>query len=167
MPVQRLLAALTRQSEIHEALFELAGKKRMALVRDDVNEVSALSGKEAKLIRAIQECLSEQSAATNEFFRDKGYQPTRAINVTELSRMITDPALKAQLLSARDKLASIVAKLKQANELNQQLIEQSLAFINYTIDLVVGPDDEPTYHNPAQQRDKLGQHRAGYFDSRA
>jgi len=167
MSVQRLVAALEKLKDIHEELIALADRKREALVRNAVDDVSAIVSKENKLVRAIDEQLREQTEATNGFFRAKGFQPTRAITVTELSRMVTDPKEKGALLAARDRLSETVAALKKKNELNQQLIEQSLAFINYSIDLVIGPDDEPTYRNPAYQKDNPGQQRAGFFDSRA
>lgn len=166
MPVQRLIVAMERLRDIHEELSGLADRKREALVHNVVDEVSAIASKETKLVRAIGELLQEQVDATNDFFRTKGFQPTRAITVTELSRMVTDPKEKESLLAARDRLTRTITTLKTKNELNQQLIEQSLAFINYSIDLVLGPDEEPMYRNPAQQRPS-GLKRSGYFDSKA
>ncbi|HZG78000.1 MAG TPA: flagellar protein FlgN [Paenibacillus sp.] len=166
MFVQRLIAALEKLKDIHEELIGLAERKREALVKNAVEEVSAIAGKENKLVRAIEEQLAEQADATNGFFRAKGFQPTRAVTVTELSRMVTDPKEKEALLAARDRLSETVAVLKKKNDLNQQLIEQSLAFINYSIDLVIGPDDEPMYRNPNQQQ-AYGTKRSGYFDSKA
>jgi flagellar biosynthesis/type III secretory pathway chaperone len=166
LPVQQLIAALEKQRAFHEELVDLAERKREALIRNGVDEVSAIVNRETKLMRAVEELLRQQSDATNAFFRAKGFQPTRAITVTELARMVTDPEEKEALQSARDRLSEIIAALKKKNELNQQLIEQSLAFINYSIDLAVGPEDEPTYQNPAYQKDKQGQQRAGFFDSR-
>jgi flagellar biosynthesis/type III secretory pathway chaperone len=166
LPVQRLIAALEQLTIIHEELVDLAERKRQALVRNVVDEVSALVNRETKLMRAMEEQLREQSEATSGFFRAKGFQPTRAITVTELARMVTDPSEKEALLSARDRLSAVIASLKKKNDLNQQLIEQSLAIINYSIDLVVGPDDEPTYKNPMATSQGAAK-RAGYFDSRA
>jgi flagellar biosynthesis/type III secretory pathway chaperone len=166
LPVQRLIAALEKLTDIHEELIGLADRKREALVRNVADEVSAVTNREAKLMRTVDELLQEQSAATNDFFRLKGFQPTRAITATELSRLVTDPSEKEALLASRDRLTRVVAQLKKANELNQQLIQQSLAFINYSLDIIVGPDDGPTYGNPANQQFKTGK-RTGYFDSRA
>lgn len=166
MPVQRLIALLEKLTEVHEELAGLADLKRDALVRNASDEVSAVTNKETKLARVIEEQVREQADATNAFFRAKGFTPTRAVNVTELSRMVTDPAEKEALIAARDRLVAAIAALKEKNELNQQLIEQSLAYINYSIDLVVGPDEEPVYQNPKANRYSSGK-GAGYFDSRA
>lgn len=166
MSVERLIDALNQLDVIHGTLIELADRKREALVRNDTTEVSGITNKETKLSREIEDLLREQTAATNEFFRAKGFQPTRAITVTELARMVTDLVQKEALLNARDRLAAKVAVLQKKNELNQQLIEQSLAIINYSIDLILGPDEEPIYRNPAAIPPN-GLKRSGYFDSKA
>ncbi len=166
MSVQRLIDALNRMIELHTELLSLADRKRQAIVMDAVDEVSAITNKETKLMRGIDEALREQVDATNDFFRARGFQTTRQVTVTELSRVITDPAEKDALLASRDRLFELVALLKQKNELNQQLMKQSLAFINYFIDAVIGPDDEPVYRNPATQKPTTKK-RSGFFDSKA
>lgn len=166
VPVQRLIAVLEKLSGIHEELIGLADRKREALIHNQVDEVSAIVNKETKLMRTVGECLQEQQSATVDFFRTKGFQPTREVTVTELSRIVTDPKEKEALLTARDQLTKAIGMLQKKNELNQQLIEQSLAFINYSIDVVLGPDEEPTYRNPASRSYDTGK-RSGYFDSRA
>ncbi|MNY67586.1 hypothetical protein D3C86_2052050 [compost metagenome] len=56
-------------------------------------------------------------------------------------------------------------RLKKANELNQKLIEQSLTFIDYSLDLLVGrPNQEFTYHHPADKG--YTSNRSGLFDAR-
>jgi len=166
MFVQRLISVLERLDEIHEQLSGLADRKREALVRNDAQEVSAATAKENQLIKTVEELLAEKKETTNAFFRSRGFQPVREITVTELSRLVTDPGVKEALLAARDRLTATAEKLKRKNELNQQLLEQSLGFINYSLDVLIGPDDEPMYHNPLNQP-KAGMQRTGYFDSKA
>lgn len=166
VPIQRLIAVLEKQCSIHQELLEWADRKREALIHNRVDEVSSIVNKESKLMRTVSECLREQQEATAAFFRTKGFQPTREVTVTELSRIVTEPKEKEALLQARDRLNGIIAELRKKNEVNQQLIEQSLAFINYSIDVMLGPDEEPTYRNPAAP-DYGTPKRSGYFDSKA
>lgn len=56
--------------------------------------------------------------------------------------------------------------MKSVNNFNQELIEQSLSFINYTVDLVLGaPEDDVIYQNPNQQT--YGTKRLSVFDTKA
>lgn len=165
LPIQQLIGVLDRLGEAHVTLLELAERKKEALIRNDVDEVSAIVNKETRMSRMVDELLQEQAAATNAFFQSRGLQPTRAVTVTELSRLVFDPEEKKSLIAARDRLAGIIERLKNVNELNQQLIEQSLSFINYSLDLVLGPEEEPVYRNPLNQQGS--KQRLGYFDSKA
>jgi len=166
MPVQRLIEVMGKLNDTHEELVGLAERKRDALIKNQVDEVSAITNKETRLMRMVGELLQEQQAATVDFFRTKGFQPTREVTVTELSRIVTDPKQKEALLAARDRLTEAIQILKKKNDLNQQLIEQSLEFINYSMNLVLGPDEEPTYKNPASRSYDTTK-RSGFFDSRA
>ncbi|WP_199616762.1 flagellar protein FlgN [Paenibacillus alkalitolerans] len=166
MPVQQLIGILGRLAEAHEALLDLAEQKKAALIHNEVDKVSATVNKETKIMRSVDDLLKEQADSTNAFFRSRGLQPARAISVTELSRLVFEPDAKEALLSARDRLTSNIERLAAANQLNQQLIQQSLAFVNYSIDLVLGPDEEPVYRNPASNNSSPTK-RAGYFDSKA
>lgn len=166
MSAKDLIHVLERQLDIHEELLALAERKSAALVRDDANEVSAIVNKESKLIRIVDDLVKEQQEATNAFFRAKGFQPTRAITVTELARMVTEPTEKAELLNARDRLTAAIERLKLANEHNRQLILQSLSFINLSVDLIMGPsEDDAIYHRPSQPTISTG--RPGMFDRKA
>ncbi|HZG87386.1 flagellar protein FlgN [Paenibacillus sp.] len=166
MTVAQLLSVLERMTETHEELIALAEQKKEALIRNNVDEVSAIVNRETRAVKVVDTLLKEQADATNAFFRARGFQTTRAVTVTELSRMVTDPQEKKRLLDARDRLTAAIAQLKTKNELNQKLIEQSISYINYTLDLVLGPDEEPIYHNPASQATG-GAKRMSYFDSKA
>ncbi|MNP70174.1 FlgN protein [compost metagenome] len=73
---------------------------------------------------------------------------------------------KQALIQAQTQLLEVLEKLREANKLNQELAKQSLAFIDYSLNLLVGAEDEAVYHNPHQQTPGYGK-RSGFFDSRA
>jgi hypothetical protein len=55
------------------------------------------------------------------------------------------------LTSYREELIRIVSELRSANELNQQLLEQSLSFVNMSLDLLTdSPEDDFIYKKPTQ-----------------
>lgn len=164
--IQRLIEAIDGLIGVHEELLTLAEQKRVVLVRNEVNELSAIVNKENKLVRSIDGLLREQTDATNQFFREKGFQPTRSVTAAELSRMVTDLKQKSVLDASRVRLMKLVTELKRKNDLNQQLIQQSLAFIDYSINLMVGTEEEPTYAKPSTASPRHGG-QTGYFDSKA
>lgn len=55
-------------------------------------------------------------------------------------------------MDAQKQLLGTIRDLREKNQLNQQLIEHSIKYIDYSLDLVAGPPiDEVVYHNPQQQ----------------
>lgn len=94
-----------------------------------------------------------------------GIRSNLNLNLTELSRLVFDPEDKLRLLQIQQKLSDTVRRLKKANELNQKLIEQSLTFIDYSLDLLVGrPNQDFTYHHPSDKGNSAA--RPGLFDTR-
>jgi flagellar biosynthesis/type III secretory pathway chaperone len=85
--------------------------------------------------------------------------------VGDLIKLVKAEDEKA-LADKQKQLLETIEKLRELNQLNQKLIEQSLAFIEYSMDLVLGPsEDNATYQNPVHQQQ--GVKRRGMFDSRA
>lgn len=55
-----------------------------------------------------------------------------------------------ELLAVQNQLINQIKQLKEVNELNQQLIEQSLQFVNLSIDMILPEPQEITYNKRTQ-----------------
>ena len=86
-------------------------------------------------------------------------------SLLEIANQATS-ADRAQLLQTREELLEVIAELKAHNELNQQLIHQSLQFINFSKSLVVPQQKDFNYGPPAGKKTKPGQ-STGMFNSKA
>ena len=150
----------------HDSLLELSEQKVPVLVGNKVEELNRIVHKEAQLVRQLVECENRRVEAVNHFLISKGFRPTANITMNEIIKLIFHQEDKETAVRLQGELLSRMQKLKVLNEKNGQLIEQSLAFIEYSLDLVVGqPDDDTVYHNPANKAS--GSKRNSYFDTRA
>jgi len=168
--VQAVLQQLNDLIGLHERLLELSREKRSVLVGNAVDELTRLTNAERRLIGQIEESERELFAAARAFLQDKGVRPTARPAMTELIRYTFHAGERAELIAARAKLNELINRLKEANELNQQLIRQSLDFIRFSIDLLSGaPEDDLMYQNPQHQEEKqAGSYpNRNYFDARA
>ena len=130
-----------------------------------MNHLNLIVNKESKLVRHIDELDKQRFNEISKYLISRGYKPNPQITVSDLIRLIFKAEEKQALLHAHKQLMVVLEKLKQMNISNQQLIQQSLSFIDYSIDLVLGPsDDDIVYRNPSQQKSDK---RAGMFDRRA
>lgn len=166
MSIQPLLETMDKLQEAHEALFELARDKKRVLISNDVDQLNIIVNKESKWVRAIAEENKQRAQIIGAYLISRGYNPNPLITVSDLIKVIFKAEEKQALSQAQLKLLATIKKLKETNGFNQQLIEQSLSFINYTVDLVLGaPEDDVVYQNPNQQ--VYGSKRLGLFDTKA
>jgi flagellar biosynthesis/type III secretory pathway chaperone len=165
LAIQELVQTLHEMTDIHRQLLELAQIKKDIIVRNQVDQLNAIVNKEAKLIRTIGELEEKRAFETDRYLLGKGYRPNPAITVSDLVRIIFKADEKQALTQAQTELMKVMEELKAANKLNQDLTKQSLAFIDYSLNILVGAEDEATYQNPQHQQSLYK--RSGFFDSRA
>ncbi|MDQ0918575.1 flagellar protein FlgN [Paenibacillus sp. V4I5] len=166
MSIQPLLETMDKLQEAHEALLELAKGKTQVLVSNDIDQLNMIVNRENKWVRAIAEANQQRIQIIGSYLISRGYNPNPKITVNDLIKVIFNAQEKQALSQAQQLLLTTIKELKECNIINQQLIEQSLSFINYSIDLVLGaPEDDVVYQNPHQQAN--GPKRLGVFDTKA
>lgn len=166
MSVHEVTQTLEQLIALHEQLLELGETKRQVLIRNDVDELTRITNRESKLGKEIDGVNQLRLEATARFLQGKGYRMNPSVTVSDLTKLVFNAEEKNALVSVQRSLTDCLNRLREQNDLNQKLIEQSLSFINYSIDLVSGPEDEAIYRNPGLQQGQSGK-RSGYFDTRA
>jgi glycine betaine/choline ABC-type transport system substrate-binding protein len=140
--------------------------KKEAIIKDDINSLIQIMNQESRMMKRIAALEEERIAACQAFLREKGIKSSLNLNITELSRLVFDPEEKQSLLQTQASLSKTLNELKLINDLNQKLIEQSLNFINYSVDLLgASPMQEITYAPPTHK--PTGSKASGFFDTRA
>ncbi|OKP85571.1 MULTISPECIES: flagellar protein FlgN [Paenibacillus] len=165
MPLTTLLELLERLDEAHIQMLDLAAFKKQTIMDNKVDGLIDILNRESKLMKLIEQLEEQRAQAAYAFLQGVGIRSNLNLNLSELSRLVFDPEDKSRLLHIQQKLSGTLRRLKQANELNQKLIEQSLTFIDYSLDLLVGrPNQDFTYHHPSDKGS--GSTRPGLFDAR-
>lgn len=165
MSIQPLITIIEKLLEAHETLLELSNEKIKIIVTNDIDRLNLIVNKESKLVRHIGELDQQRFQEISKYLISRGYNPNPQITVSDLIRLIFKAEEKQALLNAHNLLMAQLENLRQVNKSNKQLIQQSLSFIDYSIDLVMGPSEEDVvYRNPSQQKSDK---RLGMFDRRA
>lgn len=166
MSFEAVLQTMSELNDVHLTLLELAEQKKHALIHNQVEQLTQIVTKENKLLKRIGELDQQRVEAIGNFLIEKGYKPNPRVTVSDLTKIIFNAEEKRTLVDSQKQLLATIRKLREYNELNQQMIEQSLAFINYSIDIMSGSDgDELIYSNPNQTSSGSG--RKGLFDAKA
>lgn len=165
MSIQVLVHIMEQLLETHESLLELSEEKTQLLVKNDVEQLNYIVNKERKLVKQIAELDQQRFMEVGKYLISRGYNPNPKVTVSDLIKLIFKAEEKQALMQAHSNLMPVLVRLQLINKTNQQLIEHSLSFIDYSIDLVLGPSEESViYRNPSQQKSDS---RVGIFDTRA
>jgi flagellar biosynthesis/type III secretory pathway chaperone len=166
MSVQGLIDTMDKLNQVHLALLELSEQKTAVLVQNEVDKLNQIVNKETNLIKQISQLDLQRIQDIRDFLIQKDYKPNPNITVADLIKLVVKAEDKKSLMDAQKVLLETIDKLKDLNQLNHKLIEHSLAFIDYSMDLLLGPpENEVVYQNPTHQQQ--GIKRNGMFDSRA
>lgn len=169
MAVNAILTHMRDLLSLHRLLLEISTSKRQALVDNQVNELAGLVHKESRLMKQITETQQEWRKAVSQLLISQGKLPKSSLTLADIAQWITPEDSRRELLALQEQLLDLIQELKQQNTRNQQLIEQSLDYINYSIDLVSGGgSQEVVYDNPAASgKARSAADRAYNFDTRA
>lgn len=147
----------------HEAVHELADEKTTCLTKGDISHLKSIMQKEAVLVKQLQRLEQERHRLVQFFIRSKGLV-TETGTLTELLPQF-DEDEKKTLVSLQTHLVEQITSLKEKNELNQQLIQDSLRFVNLSLDMIHPEKDTGNYGRPDKDDDEP-QGRS-LFDSKA
>lgn len=168
MAISQLVHTIQQLIIQHEKLLQLANEKREIIINDRVDDLLRITAEESKIVKEISglEILSRQ--LLRQAGESLGIPMQESSTLGELLESLpdTDAIHRNQLSGVRTKLLETIDQLKQVNELNRQLIEQSLDYITFQIDILTdAPDQDVTYQRPAD--DQQVKKRIGLFDRKA
>jgi len=150
--------------ELHESLINTANDKKRAIADNNIQLLTSLMTQENRLVKQIATTEQRRLDYVSIFLKEKGIRSQLNLTVTELSRLVFDNEDKQRLLDVKDRLLSSVHLLKKENKLVEQLLEQSLEFIDFSLNIIVGVDDDLIYQNPSQPL--AGYKKNNFFDSK-
>jgi flagellar biosynthesis/type III secretory pathway chaperone len=153
---QQLLDIMAELEQLHQEVLDMAEQKKQVLIRNDINELNRIVHKEHQLLKQIGESEDRRKEAIDRFLIARGFRPNPLVTVKDLIKLAFKADDKMALMGAQAALSSTLIKLKEANALNQKLLEQSLMFVNHSLDLIIGvPDDDVIYQKPTIQGQSL------------
>lgn len=152
--VQQLRECLKKHIHVQQAVLQLAQQKKQILIYGPMQDLEPLVNQEVQLIRQMK-TLEEKRISLLDNQHQSMLEWIQALH----------PEHQEELLQLRYQLRSVIMEVKQANELNQQLIDQSMKYVQYSIDVLTEDEVELTY-SPVQKNFMQGRQRS-LFDGKA
>lgn len=164
MSVKAISQLMERLIEIHELLLEMAINKVDPIKKGDMKALEAIVREESKLAHKLQTTEMLRSKVVRTFLFEQG-EAKEAVTMSDVKKFATAEE-NLQLEELQFKLIELVQTLKTQNELNQELIEESLRFVNLSLDLML-PQKEDISYNPRSRDDDSYENNHSLFDSKA
>nr|WP_236587704.1 flagellar protein FlgN [Tumebacillus amylolyticus] len=164
-PLFSVVEALLRE---HQQLLELAERKKKVLVENDMDSLNAIVQEETGHIHRIERLESERQGAGRLLAVRAGLRPDQ-LTAQRVAEFAETPEERARITQLTEKLRDVILKLKDLNDLNQMLIQQSLDFIQSTVEALTESPTVPQYGGTGQTlaNNPYQQGRVSYFDSKA
>jgi len=166
MALEKLINVLERLNVEHQNLIETGQLKKNSIIANEMDQIISFVNTETKIVKKIEELEVERLRFVNLFLKEKGIKSSLTLNLDELSRLVFVFEDKARLQKIQIQLNTTLNNLKVLNDINQQLIQQAISYIDFSIDLLkVYPEQEAFYQHPSDKN--YGVNRPGVFDTRA
>lgn len=134
MAIDLVINYMKQLQQLHESLLSLSKRKTEVLKTNDVAGIQQLLLQEKKHIQAIEKVEKQRERSLMEWASEKDMH-SREWTVSDLIEMV-DGEEKGLLQDAYEGLILVLADLKQQEKLNNELTQQSLQFINMSLDLL-------------------------------
>ncbi|WP_080843986.1 flagellar protein FlgN [Cytobacillus gottheilii] len=159
MSATALITAMENLLKLHKSLNELAIKKTDIIKAGDMPALDQMLKDEQSHVAAIEKMEQLRQAACSKVVQQQE-KPT-----LEDCLPFLEEDIKSKALTLKDSLVTEVEALQERNQLNQQLIYQSLQFVNMSMSLLQPQSMQNfNYTNPKSNQSKP---QKGMFNSRA
>lgn len=152
METAQMTSLLERLLKSHEELLALGERKTNVLKLGDMKALDVLLKEEDLQVKKLQMIEKERLL--------------KFANVTlgdVLEQAVLDE--KENLIHLQEKLITAYDALKSRNQLNQELLEQSLQYVNMSMSMIRPENGPVTYNNP--RANPYSQNNTSLFDSKA
>ena len=161
--IDGLIDILCEQNELYTQLLEFSKEKKDMLIKNDIDSLqkinsseSIIVGKSQRLERSRISIMRDIASVLNQSGDD--------LTVSELSALIEGQPEHKDLVIAGDSLRETVEDLKKSNDLNRVLIQNSLDYVEFSMNVMHSSVETApsTYDNRA---DDIDNNRA-FFDAK-
>lgn len=149
--IKELLEILKKELDIYQELLKVSNEKTDIVKEDKTSELDQLVRQEEILIAKVVELEKKRIRILKEICVNLRLKE-ESISISDLSQYVDE---KQELLEMKEKITKTLKELKRANELNTKLVENSLEYINFSVNLATGADKESiTYEQKGQTNTK-------------
>lgn len=135
MSIKRILQSLQDLIKIHEDLYRFSMQKTAIIKEGSVEKFQSILAKERKYVHQLNQAEEERREAVLHWCEKHQIKQTD-LTITEILDTITDAEDQQQLEQSVITLTKVITALKQQEQLNYELIQQSMQFVQLSLDML-------------------------------
>lgn len=160
--INDLMDVLNDMAESLNSLVELSEQKKDVIIKNDIDTLKKITSHENVLTGRCQKLERRRAAISKDIALVLGEKET-SLTLSRLAEIIKDQDEYAPFSGASQKLRGALAKLKELNAANRELIENSLEYIDFSVNVIRSTfDDDPFL----EERRDLGDNKS-FFDMKS
>lgn len=136
---QKLIQIFQAMTVVHERFNEQAVRKEEAIKTGDMEGLDQVMKEESPLIQQLGKLENTRQHLVQQWMKDKGLVKEN-VTMDHLTPLFPEKE-REDLQYWQQRLMTEIHRLKEQNSLNQQLLEDSLRFVNLSLD-AMSPQDQ-------------------------
>ena len=157
-----LVTTMEELINVQKQLIHCAERKKPILIDRQVDELNRLVPEEAKLVKQLEKLDNERVQLVSNLLEEQG-----SSSFAEFVEQLPDEEVKTKLQSQLVTLQQLMADLQEKNQVNEQLLKDSMRFVHHMIEQVTKSKKQNfNYQSPLGQQ-KSPTNNRGFFDTKA
>ena len=140
--IEEFITTLEEEQQNYEELLILATEKANVIKNNDIEILQKLTSAETAILGKNQRLENKREGIVKNIGIVLNYDPAE-LTITKIAEIIENQAECGALIAVRDKLKITLEGLKQKNELNRGLIQSSLDYIEFSVNMLRGEMADP------------------------
>lgn len=159
---EQLGRILEREQEIYQEVLELAENKKRIIIDGKLRELEVITRRETEIVGILIKLENLRSQTSEQLAAEKGIK--ELASVRDLLPLL-DPKDQLYISTLQSQLKGTITALQNVNELNGQLLQQSLELVDFNLNLIASIGSVSNgYTAEAAEKDET--RRTNLFDAK-
>ena len=162
--IEKFCDIIQEQLQLHEQLLSLSTEKKTILIEGSLERLEKLIKNEHRLIQEVQYLERDRFAMVKQLAEVLKISPDR-VTISFLIDVVQSSEEKQLMAELKDNFQRVIEELTRINEINSNLLKQSLEYIQTTMEAITeDPGEDIVYTNPTKM---VGRKGKSVFDAKS
>lgn len=145
LSIQPVIKLLEKLVQAHELLFKMSKQKTEDIKGSHTEQLQATLIKEQKQVQSIELIEAKRLTEVNDWLNQRQLPPEKG-TITHMLEELSNDIEKEALENVTVRLSELIVNIKQQEQLNQALLQQSMQFVQLSLNMMQPSIENMNYH---------------------